>query len=120
MPRPPEYDNLINSGYFHPVQPTLDYVRQYLQVASGYLADETMNLRVVKWGNSLAVRIPAEYARLLGIKEDDRLEARLTVDGGLTIRRPATWNRKAFARELAAAREAMPMGTSVMDEVRRE
>jgi antitoxin MazE len=76
-----------------------------------------MNLQIAKWGNSLALRIPAEYLRSAGIKEGDRVEASLTVDGGLTIR-PATWNRKAFARELAAAREAMPMGKSVMDEVR--
>lgn len=45
------------------------------------------------------------------------MEACLTMDGGLTIR-PATWNRKAFARELSTAREAMPLGQSVMDEVR--
>ncbi len=77
-----------------------------------------MNLRVVKWGNSLAVRIPAAYARHLSIKEGDRLDVRLTADGGLTCR-PRTWNRKAFALELAAARETMSMGTSVMDEVRR-
>jgi antitoxin MazE len=77
-----------------------------------------MDLQVAKWGNSLALRIPAEYVRSIGIKEGDILEACLTVDGGLTIR-PATWNRKAFSRTLTAAREAMPMGKSVMDEVRR-
>ena len=77
-----------------------------------------MNLQVAKWGNSLALRIPAEYVRSIGIKEGDSVEACLTVDGGLTIR-PATRNRKAFACELAAAREAMTMGQSVMDEVRR-
>lgn len=77
-----------------------------------------MNLQIAKWGNSLALRIPAEYLRSAGIKEGDSVEASLTVDGGLTIR-PATWDRKAFARELASAREAMPMGKSVMDEVRR-
>lgn len=77
-----------------------------------------MNLNVAKWGNSLALRIPAEYVRNMGIKEGDSVEACLTVDGGLNIR-PATWNRKAFALELTLAREAMPMGESVMDEVRR-
>jgi len=77
-----------------------------------------MDLQVAKWGNSLALRIPAEYVRSIGIKEGDSVEACLTVDGGLTIR-PATWSRKAFARKLAAAREAMTMGQSVMDEVRR-
>jgi antitoxin MazE len=77
-----------------------------------------MDLQVAKWGNSLALRIPAEYVRSIGIKEGDRLEASLTVDGGLTIR-PATWDRVAFLRSLAEVREAMPMGKSVMDEVRR-
>lgn len=77
-----------------------------------------MELQVAKWGNSLALRIPAEYVRTFGIKEGDRVEVRLTVDGGLNIR-PAAWNRKAFSRNLAAAREAMPMGKSVMNEVRR-
>lgn len=77
-----------------------------------------MNLQIAKWGNSLAVRIPAEFLRRAGIKEGDRVEACLTVDGGLTLR-PMVWNRKAFARELAIAREAIPMGKSVMDEVRR-
>lgn len=76
-----------------------------------------MNLQVAKWGNSLALRIPAEIVRNIGIKEGDSLEASLTADGGLTIR-PTTWDRKAFARELAVARGAMPMGQSVMDEVR--
>jgi antitoxin MazE len=77
-----------------------------------------MNLQIAKWGNSLALRIPADYARSIGIKEGDSVEACLTVDGGLTIR-PATWNRKAFSRELASDREAMSMGRSVMDEMRR-
>jgi len=77
-----------------------------------------MDLQIAKWGNSLALRIPAEYVRSIGIKEGDSVEACLTVDGGLTIR-AASWNRKAFSRNLAAARETMPMGKSVMDEVRR-
>ena len=63
------------------------------------------------------MRIPTEYVRSIGIKEGGSVEAGLTIDGGLTIR-SATWNRKAFARELSTAREAMPMGQSVMDEVR--
>jgi len=77
-----------------------------------------MNLRVVKWGNSLAVRIPANCARSIGIKAGDRLEASLTVEGGLTIL-PRTWDRRTFAKSLTVARAAMPMGKSVMDEVRR-
>jgi antitoxin MazE len=77
-----------------------------------------MDLQIAKWGNSLALRIPAEFVRSVGIKEGDRVKASLTVDGGLVIH-PATWNRKAFLRELAEARAAMPKGTSVMDALRR-
>lgn len=76
------------------------------------------NVQVAKWGNSLALRIPTGLARQIGIKEGDRLEARMTADGGLSLR-PAAWDRKAFAKELDAARQAMPVGESVMDEVRR-
>lgn len=32
-----------------------------------------MILQIAKWGNSLAVRIPAEYVRKIGIKEGDQL-----------------------------------------------
>ena len=77
-----------------------------------------MELRVVKLGKSLALHIPADVARSIGIKAGDYLEASLTVEGGLTIR-PATWDRRAFAKSLTVARAAMPMGKSVMDEVRR-
>ena len=77
-----------------------------------------MNLQLAKWGNSLALRIPAEIVRSIGIKEGDSVEASLTADGGLAIR-PARWDRKIFARELSEARAAMSMGTSVMDELRR-
>lgn len=77
-----------------------------------------LNLQVAKWGNSLAVRIPAEVVRRIGIKEGDSVEARLTADGGMLLR-PATWDRKAFLGELEAARQSMPKGESVMDEVRR-
>lgn len=77
-----------------------------------------MKLQIAKWRNGLVLCIPAEVARSIGIKVGDRLEASLTVEGGLTIR-PATWNRRAFAKSLTVARAAMPMGKSVMDEVRR-
>ena len=77
-----------------------------------------MNLHIARWGNSLALRIPADYARRAGIKEGDNVEASLTADGGIAIR-PARWNRKLFAQELAKARDAMPTGTSVIDELRR-
>lgn len=78
-----------------------------------------MDLQIAKWGNSLALRIPAEVVRRLGLREGAMVEAQLTVDGSLSIR-PAQWNRKAFALELTEARDAMPMSESVMEELRGE
>ncbi len=76
-----------------------------------------MDLQVAKWGNSLALRIPAEIVRQLGLREGATVEAQLTVDGSLSIR-PAQWNRKAFALELNEARSSMPMSEPVMEELR--
>jgi antitoxin MazE len=76
-----------------------------------------MELQVAKWGNSLALRIPSEVVRRLGLREGATVEAQLTLDGTLSIR-PAQWNRKAFALELTEARSTMPMSASVMEEVR--
>lgn len=76
-----------------------------------------MNLQIAKWGNSLALRIPADYVRRAGIKEGDRVQASLTIDGGICIR-AVKWNRKDFARDLEEMRAAMPMGESVMEELR--
>jgi antitoxin MazE len=76
-----------------------------------------MDLQVAKWGNSLALRIPSEVVRQLGLREGATVEAQLTVDGSLSIR-PARWNRQAFARELSEARSSMPMGESVVKALR--
>lgn len=77
-----------------------------------------MNLQIARWGNSLALRIPADYVRRMGVKEGDSLEASLTTEGGLSLR-PAKWDRQAFAKEISGARDTSPMGSSVMEELRR-
>lgn len=77
----------------------------------------TMDLQVTKWGNSLALRIPAEIVRQLGLREGSTVAAQIAVDGSLSIR-PAQWNRRAFALELDEARSTMPLGESVMEELR--
>jgi antitoxin MazE len=76
-----------------------------------------VDLRLAKWGNSLALRIPTEIVRRLGLREGATVEARMNVDGSLSIR-PAQWDRKAFALELDEARKTMPLSESVMEELR--
>jgi len=79
-----------------------------------------MDLHVAKWGNSLALRLPAEYVRNQGIKQGDRIEAVPNINGGLTLRLANnSWSRKSFTERLAADHETMEMGTSVIEELRR-
>ncbi|RDK09179.1 AbrB/MazE/SpoVT family DNA-binding domain-containing protein [Cupriavidus lacunae] len=75
-------------------------------------------MQIAKWGNSLALRIPADYVRQTGLKEGSWVQATLTVDGGISIR-ASKWDRGAFAQELEKTREAMPMTQAVMEEFRR-
>ncbi len=45
-------------------------------------------MQVAKWGNSLAVRLPAELVRELGLKEGDRIDL-VPGDGALgVVRQP--------------------------------
>ena len=76
-----------------------------------------MHLQISRWGNSLAMRLPAEVVRRLGLREGDSVNVRLTADGALTIRPPG-FNRRAFAKELDDARAELPMGSSVIQALR--
>ncbi|OYT90916.1 MAG: AbrB/MazE/SpoVT family DNA-binding domain-containing protein [Burkholderiales bacterium PBB3] len=77
-------------------------------------------MQIAKWGNSLAVRIPADYVRQIGVKEGDQLLAQVGADGALSLRPAAQWSRKAFAQELRLNTQTLPPGTSVMAQLRDE
>ncbi len=76
-----------------------------------------MNLHVARWGNSLALRIPVELVRRFGLNAGDQLQASLAADGSLCLRH-ADWDRKAFASEVEAARAELPVGESVIEDMR--
>lgn len=42
-------------------------------------------MQVAKWGNSLAVRIPADVAKSLGLKEGDHVELRAGEPGVIEV-----------------------------------
>jgi antitoxin MazE len=44
-----------------------------------------IELMVAKWGNSLAVRLPAELAKRIGVGEGDTLIAEVSADGRLVL-----------------------------------
>jgi len=45
-------------------------------------------MQVAKWGNSLAVRLPAELVRRLGLKEGDDIDLHADAAGLTVSRRP--------------------------------
>lgn len=45
-------------------------------------------MQVAKWGNSLAVRLPAELVRELGLREGDQIDLR-KADGAYLVQRHA-------------------------------
>jgi antitoxin MazE len=64
-------------------------------------------MQVSKWGNSLAVRIPADVVRELGLKEGDSIELRRAADGALEIVTEEERRRQALAT-LRTFRGRMP------------
>ena len=46
-------------------------------------------MQVAKWGNSLAVRLPADLVRKLGLKEGDDIELHADDTGLAIARRPS-------------------------------
>lgn len=80
--------------------------------------NEVMQFQIAKWGNSLALRLPASVVKQLGLCEGLTAHAQVTPEGNLAIQ-PANWRRSAFAAELDAARAALPLGKPVVDVLRR-
>lgn len=47
-------------------------------------------MQIAKWGNSLAVRLPAKLVEQLGLKEGDDIELRPVAAGALEVSKPPT------------------------------
>lgn len=47
-------------------------------------------MKVSKWGNSLALRLPAVVVEALGLKEGDEVDVRIAGPQGIDIEREAT------------------------------
>jgi antitoxin MazE len=63
-------------------------------------------MRVAKWGNSLAVRLPASVVEVLELKEGDEIELHVADARELTIARKA--GRDELLRRLRAFRGRLP------------
>jgi len=77
-----------------------------------------MKLQIAKWGNSLAVRLPADYARAAGIKEGDAVEAEIAPSGKITLSPKQEFDKAAFLRKTRKLRASMPMTSSAVETMR--
>ena len=65
-------------------------------------------MRVAKWGNSLAVRLPLAVVEALQLKEGDNIE--ITVTGTRTFRVARDQSRKQALARLRKYRDRLPAG----------
>lgn len=63
-------------------------------------------MRVAKWGNSLAIRLPAAIVELLELKEGDEIDIRVAGQRELDIAQRAS--REELARRLREFRGSLP------------
>jgi len=79
-----------------------------------------MKLHVAKWGNSLAVRLPAECVRAAGLRDGDSVEAEVTPAGEITLTPAGTFNRAAFLARIRKRRAAMPLTEATVEPLREK
>jgi antitoxin MazE len=72
-----------------------------------------MDLQINRWGNSLAVRLPAQLLRQLGLEEGSQVSAEITPEGEIKLKpqsplRPAT-TRAQLLDQLVQLHKQVPM-----------
>jgi len=55
-------------------------------------------MQVSKWGNSLAIRLPAAVVEVLGLKEGDQIEVEVANARSVRVQRADAGDRQALAR----------------------
>lgn len=78
-----------------------------------------MELVVSKWGNSLAVRLPAESVKRIGVGEGDTLIAEISADGRLVLVPEGRAIGKAESRRLRQFLDRQKETAPVVGDMRR-
>lgn len=78
-----------------------------------------MELQVGKWGNSLALRLPADVARKLRLHEGARVELQIEDSGRATLSAaPPAFDKAAYLAEVRALTARMPESEPVVRHMR--
>jgi antitoxin MazE len=78
-----------------------------------------MKLLLAKWGNSLALRLPAECVRATGLRQGDSVDAEITPAGTITLTPARPFDKSAFLQRLRKQRGDMPVAEAVVERMRR-
>ena len=79
-----------------------------------------MNTQVGKWGNSLAVRLPSDQIKALGLREGAAVEVTLSSSGEIRITPVQPFDKAAFIERLKARLARMPESEPVIGILRNE
>lgn len=79
-----------------------------------------MRASIGKWGNSLAIRLPAECVRVSGIKDGESVDVTVTATGEILIAPAKAFDKPAFLARLTKLRSSMPMTRPVIEDIRRQ
>lgn len=80
----------------------------------------TVSLRIARWGNSLAVRLPVEYVRRAHLLDGDTLVLTEASDGTLSLTPRKPFDRAAFVAKLRKRIARQKMGSSVIEQMRKD
>ena len=78
------------------------------------------DLSVGRWGNSLAVRIPAKLAKQLGVGEGSMLQAQVLGPARMSLAVKQPLDMKTFVHRVRELRQKLPATEPVVEELRRQ
>lgn len=77
-----------------------------------------MRLQLTKWGNSLAVRLPAACLRDVGLREGDLIEAEVTPQGEIRLIPAPKFDKEVFLARLGKLHAQIPMTEATVETMR--
>lgn len=77
-----------------------------------------MELQVGKWGNSLALRLPATVVKKMQLREGAKIELSVQADGSATLTAPHAFDLPAYMAEVRSITTSMPVTPSVIEAMR--
>lgn len=79
-----------------------------------------MQSNIAKWGNSLAVRLPAQWLRAHGLSQGAAVDVSITPAGELRMTPAQSFDKAAFLKRLDRLHQRMPVSAPVVETLRRE